>query len=282
MDIVDAQIHLFITMEPTAALAVMDSLGIQAALIDEFRGYDDAGDPRPGYRTEQGIFRATSSGAAAAAEAHPERFAWLLRIDPFDADFERLMSDVKAVPQGRAIRLIARSEKEKRYLAEGGCMDYFRAVQRLGLPLFVLTAGNSALLEPYAKAFPDLPIVIDHCGLPQAPAEYDAVLALAKCRNVFVKWCHAPRVFGASKYPFPEARPYLARTLDSFGRERVMWASDFTASRGLYNWSEALYCMHDNPNLSDGDKEWLLGRTARTVLDWPAPATPARPPLHRH
>ena len=281
MDIVDAQIHLFITMDETAGLAVMDSLGIQAALIDEFRGYD-GDDPRPGYRTAEGIYRPTATGAAAAAHSHPERFSWLLRVDPFDHEFERLMSDVKAAPQGRAIRLIARGDTEKQRLVEGACMDYFRAAQRIGLPLFVLTAGNAGLLEPYAKAFPDLPIVIDHCGLPQATADYDAVLALAKYRNIFVKWCHAPRIFGASKYPFPEARPYLARTLDAFGRERIMWASDFTASRGLYNWSEALYCMRDNPGLSEGDKEWLLGRTVRKVLKWPAPATPSRPPLHRH
>jgi L-fuconolactonase len=282
MDIVDAQIHLFITMDPTAALAVMDSLGIQAAVIDEFRGYDANDQPMPGYKTEQGIFRSTASGAASVSAQYPERFAWLLRIDPFDHGYERLMEEVKASPQGRAIRLGARGETPARHLAEGAFTDYFRTAERLGLPMFVLTLNNSHLLEPYAKAFPDLRIVIDHCGLPQTPADYDQVLALAKYRNVHVKWCHAPRVFGATSYPFAEARPYLARTLDAFGRERVMWASDFTASRGLYNWSEAFYYMRDNPGLSEGDKEWVLGRTARTVLDWPKPATPARPPLHRH
>jgi len=282
MDVVDAQIHLFITMDPTAGLAVMDSLGIQAALIDEFRGYDEKDNALPGYGTEQGIFRSTASGAASAAHMHPERFSWLLRIDPFDRDYERLMEDVKASPQGRAIRLAARGETPTRHLAEGAFKDYFRTAERLGLPMFVLTANNSHLLEPYAREFSDLRIIIDHCGLPQTPADYASVLALAKCPNVFVKWCHAPRVFGATHYPFRETAPYLARTLEAFGRERVMWASDFTASRGLYNWSEAFYYMRDNPGLSDSDKEWVLGRTVRTVLDWPKPAIPARPPLHRH
>jgi len=36
MDIVDAQIHLFLTMDIDACLAAMSSMGIQAALIDEF------------------------------------------------------------------------------------------------------------------------------------------------------------------------------------------------------------------------------------------------------
>ena len=39
MDIVDSQIHLFLTMNADAAIAAMNSIGIQAALIDEFWGY---------------------------------------------------------------------------------------------------------------------------------------------------------------------------------------------------------------------------------------------------
>jgi hypothetical protein len=36
MDIVDSQIHLFLTMDTDGAIAAMNSIGIQAALIDEF------------------------------------------------------------------------------------------------------------------------------------------------------------------------------------------------------------------------------------------------------
>jgi predicted TIM-barrel fold metal-dependent hydrolase len=124
--------------------------------------------------------------------------------------------------------------------------------------------------------------VIDHCGLPREIGEFDQVLALAKYRNVFLKWCHAPRVFRAAEYPFPEVMPHLARALDAFGRERIMWASDFTAIRTGHTWAEALFYLRDNPSLSEGDKEWILGRTLRTVLDWPAPAQLAKPVLHRH
>jgi hypothetical protein len=35
--------------------------------------------------------------------------------------------------------------------------------------------------------------------------------------------------------------------------------------------------------LSETDKEWVLGRTARTLLRWPAPEKPTRPDaLHPH
>lgn len=281
MDIVDSQIHLFLNMDATAGLSAMDSLGIQAALIDEFWGYD--GDhPMPGYKTAEGVFRPTAPGAAMASMKHPDRFSWLLRVDPLDKNFDTLMAEVKSSPQGRALRLEARSEAEVRNLASGANMEFFRAAQRHGLPVFVLSLGNSALLEPYLKACGDLRVVIDHCGLPRTVEDYGQVLALAKYPNVLVKWCHAPRVFGAPRYPFPELAPHLARTLDAFGCERVLWASDFTAIRMDYSWADALFYMRENPTLSEGDKEWILGRTVRTLLDWPAPSVPTRPTQHKH
>lgn len=283
MDIVDAQVHLFLTMDTAAGLAALDALGIQAALIDEFWGYEgDSHEPPPGYRTPAGVFRPIAPGAAMASMKHPERFSWLLRIDPRDAQMNALMAQVRDAPQGRALRLEARSEAEVARLAAGGCMDFFRAAQAHGLPVFVLSPGNAALLEPYARALPDLKLVVDHCGLPGTLEAYGEVLALARHRNVYLKWCHAPRVFGATAYPFPEVFAHLARAIDAFGRERILWASDFTAIRMGCSWAEALFYLRDHAGLSADDKAWILGRSVRTLLDWPAPATPSRPAQHRH
>jgi len=283
MDIVDSQIHLFLTMDAAGAIAAMNSIGIQAALIDEFWGYEsESHDPSPGHPIASGVFRPVAPGATMASMRHPDRFSWLLRINPRDPDLDNLMSHVKSAPQGRALRLEARSEQDVRSLAAGECMVFFKAAQAHGLPVFILSPGNSALLEPYVRACPDLTMVIDHCGLPREIAEYDQVLGLAKYRNVLLKWCHAPRVFRAPRYPFPEVMPHLARSLDAFGRERIMWGSDFTAIRSGHTWADALFYLRDSPSLSEGDKEWLLGRTIRTALDWPAPAEPSRPPSHRH
>ena len=282
MDIVDSQIHLFLTMDAASGIAAMDSLGIQAALIDEFWGYEgDSHDPPPGYRDGR-IFRPVAPGATTASMRHPDRYSWLLRIDPHDPLKDCSMAAVSASPQGRALRLEARTDAEVRNLAAGGCMDFFESAQRHGLPVFILSPGNSALLEQYAQALPDLRIVIDHCGLPRTVAEYDHVLALAKYRNVSLKWCHAPRAFGIAGYPFTQVMPQLARALDAFGKERIMWASDFTAARSDQTWADTLFYLRDSTQLSEGDKEWILGRSVRKLLDWPAPAEPSRPTRFRH
>ena len=282
MDIVDAQIHLFLTMDAAGGIAAMDSIGIQAALIDEFWGYEgDSHDPRPGYKAD-GVFRPVAPGATMASMKHPDRFSWLLRIDPHDPQMDNLMAQVQASPQGRALRLEARSGAEVKNLKEGGCMAFFQAAQKYNLPVFLLTVGNAALVEQYAKACPGARIVIDHCGLPRTVDEYATVLALAKYPNVHVKWSHVTRAFGVTKYPFPELMPHLARTIDAFRLERIMWASDFTAIRSGHTWADSLFYLRDTPSLSEGDKEWILGKSVRKLLDWPAPAQASEPAIHRH
>ncbi len=48
-----------------------------------------------------------------------------------------------------------------------------------------------------------------------------------------------------------------------------MWASDKTVTFG-YRWGDLLYSLRDDPELSSEEKAWLLGGTARKVLNWPA------------
>ena len=65
------------------------------------------------------------------------------------------------------------------------------------------------------------------------------------------------------------------RALDAYSPERVMWASDVTEEQT--SWHDLLAFVTHHPTLSDGDKQKVLGATARSVLRWPAPlaATPA-------
>jgi predicted TIM-barrel fold metal-dependent hydrolase len=283
MDIIDTQIHLFMTMTDDQAVAAMDALGIQAALIDEVWQLDESLNDTvatPGYRLANGVFRPTSPGGMAASMRRPDRFSFLLRVHADDPEIEAQIAEVKACPQARAIRLDARGEVERKAAQEGARQRYFELVSRYDLPVFVMTWGDAASFEQYIRALPDLRIVIDHCGVPSNEEEFQQTLALAKYPNAHLKWSHAPMVFSAQRYPFPEVRPFLDRALEAFGRERVMWASDFTvipaaAKAGLgtveYSWAEALFYMRDNPSLSDDDKAWVLGRSARKLLDWPLP-----------
>lgn len=285
MDIVDAQIHLFMTMNETEALTVMDALGIHAAVIDEawaFAGESRDQGPMPGYKLPNGVWRSTAPGGMAASMRHPDRFSYLLRVEADDPDIDTIMSEVALSPGGRAVRLNAQTKVEVEAAREGRRGGFFTHARKHDLPVFIMTVGNAALYEPYITQNADLPVIIDHVGVASAPEQFDQLMALAAYPNVHVKWCHAPEFFRAKAYPFPEVQPFLMRTLEAYGRERVMWASDFTAVKWIsgdgarscnYSWGEALYYMRDNPDLSESDKEWLLGKSVRKVLRWPLPET---------
>ena len=81
------------------------------------------------------------------------------------------------------------------------------------------------------------------------------------------------RVYLHEPYPYPDLMPTLLKVLEAFGPERVMWASDHTQSKNHHSWAESLYYLRDSSELSASDKEWLLGRSVRTILKWSKPAT---------
>ncbi len=187
----------------------------------------------------------------------------------------------------KALRTVVFGDKEVAAFKEGGFDRLFAAAHRHHLPVFVTCPRAVPYLGPYARRYPDLQFVIDHCGVafdaPRGRAPIDDAVAMAKCGNVALKWAHAPSFLSNESYPFPDLEPQLARALDAFGRERMMWASDYTVSRHRASWAEALFTMRHSPVLSDDDKAWILGRTTRSLLNWPGPEKPfSRKPLHPH
>ncbi|MFC3173719.1 amidohydrolase family protein [Novosphingobium bradum] len=279
MDIVDTQVHLNHWMDEATTIAAMNALGISAMLVDEAWDFGEGRPPHaalPYYVTKHGANRPISPGGSAAALRHPDRFSFLLRVNPLDPELEAWVEQAAATPGFRAMRYLLADKDDAAALLAGARMGFFQAASDHDLVVFAGGHSHAPLFEPYAKAFPSLPIVIDHCGFPLGEGAFERTLDLARYPNVHLKWSHAPCVFGAKAFPYPEVRPFLNRALEAFGRERIMWASDFTAEPAVrttcggpdVRWADALYYMKCNPDLSEGDLEWVLGGTARKVLRW--------------
>ena len=64
--------------------------------------------------------------------------------------------------------------------------------------------------------------------------------------------------------------PLLRQAIDAFGVERIMWASDYTIARDQNgnSWAQCLYYLLDSDQLSETEKEWLLGGSVRKILNW--------------
>jgi len=283
LEIVDAQVHV----GPgglESLIASMNALGISAALLDEFWGI---GAGQPGYRLPNGVWRLTSPTVEVAQSLHPDRFAYLQRLDVEDPDVATTVRRLAESPGALAIRLTPGLKKaELQAFAEGRHRAVVAQAVEAGLAVFVMIQGHVELLAPYLEAFPSGRFIIDHCGMPlefplgpDGPptdpgpdfAYFQTVLAMAKHPNVALKWSHAQGMFKETAFPFRGLDRFLLAALAAFGKERVIWASDASTSPGA-RWGDLLYCLRAHPGLSDEDKAWILGRALRTWIGWPAPS----------
>lgn len=277
MDIVDAQVH-FNLLGLEAGMAAMDAVGVKGCLYDEFWGFDEKSRILPGYELAGGAFRYVFPLAEQAALRFPERFAYLVRFDRADPELESLVGTVNKMPGRKALRVVPWTPEGFELFSQGADEPIFAAAQKFGVPIFVLLPGRTKLLLPYLKKFPDVQVIIDHTGvtlpmgtIPAGRFEgFTEVISLASYPNVALKWCHAPRL-SAYAYPYPDLVPVLLKVVEAFGPQRVMWASDHSQSKKHHSWAESLYYIRDSQELAESDKEWLLGRSLRTILNWPAP-----------
>jgi L-fuconolactonase len=272
-DIVDAQVHANM-LGTEITLAIMDALGVAAVLFDEFEKFSD-GVLLPGYRLANGAFRAVGPNAEAAAISHPERFAFLMRVDPTDPGIESWVETLTAAPGFKALRTTVFTPAEGAVFEEGGHDRLLKTACAHGLPVFVTCPGRVGHLTQYVQRFPDVQFIIDHCGAafdaPPGQASIDDALAMASYPNVAYKWAHAASFLSTAAYPFPDLEAKLRRAVDAFGPHRVMWASDYTMTRHRASWAETLFSIRHSTALSEEEKTWVLGQTARQILKWPAP-----------
>lgn len=154
---------------------------------------------------------------------------------------------------------------------------YWAACERLGIPVAILAGAAVPLLVPIVERHPALRLVIDHSGmrggstLAEATGNIDTLASLARHPQVYMKMGSIPNA-SAERYPFADVHPYLRRIHQAFGAQRMLWESDFTQLGGrlyaecLRMWQEGVTFVNDD------ERDWILGRSAAAVLNWPEPS----------
>jgi predicted TIM-barrel fold metal-dependent hydrolase len=252
------------------AREAMDSIGVDAALIFARQEYMDA-----------------------CVERYPDRFAGALTFDYMADDLEEQVANFRKKPgmiAGRNLVGNARDATLRPEFHEGKFERLYTFAEKHQLPLFFSTHGWAEVMEPVAQQHPGLTMIIDHLGVSQSPVSpprpepwdrLPGLLRLAKYPNVHVKFCGAP-LLSSEPYPFRDVWPYLHQIIDAFGPNRLMWGSDYTrmrwvpmtngdlAPRGQWKYySDCLTYLRDTGEISEADKEEILGGTLRRVLRWP-------------
>ena len=203
------------------------------------------------------------------------------------------VSDVSLPPPDRA--MLSLSERGIRaFRIRGGStradfrrstrwMDYpgydamFETAASHGLALsFLIGPDDLPEIDRMCSRYPDTQVVIDHvAGIRvregRFPAEQvEALCRLARHREVTVKL--GPfHVLSEQPPPFLDLLPLLRRVIDAFGPDRCMWETDvggpvpMSDPEEVYAATVELVLEHAG-FLSDGDREFVLYRTAESVL----------------
>jgi len=124
------------------------------------------------------------------------------------------------------------------------------------------------------EAYPDLRYTFDHFAHADAaddPAEsYAGFEPLAEYDNVTVKLSETAFLSNES-YPYEDTYDHIRWLLDTFGRERVLWGSDFPnvshPEFGGNTYEETWSWLDHVPFLSDADRRWLLDDAARRFFE---------------
>ena len=289
MDIVDSQVHLNRTganwrdTDPEQTLAAgilaMDAVGVDAAIMDERWGAHILQDDRHMLRLANGVIRYSFPFSELGVSRHPKRLAYVGRVERDDPDLSNLMADMRRRPGCVAMRIEPTPQVEEIEPFRNGAYDaYFEAARKCGMPVFVRMTREAELVEPYLRKFPDVQFILDHCGTVNPPpptwdermANIDKVAAMAKFPNLALKWCKAPSRISMQPYPYRDVMPVLRKLMDAFGPWRLMWAGDATQTTAQHSWAEALYYLIHADVIDASEKEWLLGKAARSILNWPA------------
>lgn len=173
----------------------------------------------------------------------------------------------------RGIRLRASKANAEKWLESAGMKELWQAGTDLGVAMCPL--GNPDALPAIRRmctAFPETTVVIDHfarIGVKGtiSRTDLDNLKGLAEFKHTHVK-TSAFYALGKKAAPYTDLGPMIHELRDSFGAERLMWATDcpFQAMRG-HTYAESIALVRDRLIfLSQQEKDWILRKTAEKVF----------------
>jgi L-fuconolactonase len=281
-EVIDAQFHAWSSRsdprypwDPSFALSdVAESEPVEKVLTDMDAARVDAG-----ILTGVTIYGTDNSYAIDSARTHRDRLAVVARIDWKAPEPKRRLAELMSEPCVIGIRLTTVNDP-KPWETDGAFDPMLTAAEELGVPVAVMTGSASiVVLDDVARRHPDLRFAIDHLGLDQPPAvipeagpepfrHLPDLLGLAQHPNVNVKLTAVPTLSHQS-YPFRDVWEPIARVVDAFGPERVMWGSDYNRASRLHTYREAVDYLGEIDLLDEGSKRALYAGTVRSVFGWP-------------
>ena len=203
---------------------------------------------------------------------HPGVFRSVAIVDETKADVCDTMKTL--AKQGvRGFRLYTDREKTEAWQHSDTMKKMWTCAADEGLAMCLLADPESLpAVQRMCGAFPKTRVVLDHfarIGMKGAvqQGELDDLCRLADFEHTHVK-TSAFYALGAKKAPYTDMAPLVRRLRDTFGAQRLMWASDcpYQVQEG-HTYADSIAVIRDRLDfLSAEDKEWMLRKTAEKIF----------------
>jgi len=274
--LVDSHVHLFATdqrrfpLAPNAPykptplpveeyVAFARSVGIDHAVIVHTEPYQDD------YRYLEYAF---------SKEPSPLFFKGVCLFDPIARDTPDLIASLAGNNPRRivALRIHETHKPGTPSLTEGPIKDRdmrspamratWRRVHQLNMAIQMhfLPYYAPQIYDPAAQ-FPDLPVILDHLGRfdEGTPADFAAVLRLAKLPRVYMKYSNAKSL---------AIKPSVKKIYEAYGPDRMIWGYFGHDRAGFDKQVEMFDAMFDY--VAEEDREKIRGGNALKLFGWSA------------
>lgn len=235
---------------------------------------------------------------AECLRAHPDRFAGVIVADQSPS---RNSQGTTGREPGTdpAARLLQRLEHTgagglrmnwlgppDRPVTASPAFGVLETLARQGLVLwFYAPPEQLTLLDEALQALPGLRVVLNHLGFcptgmtvddharpridtPLPPPTHPRVQALARHPGVRVM-LSGEYAFSRRGHPYPDLTPVVRSLRDTFGADRMLWASDFPWTVSEPGYRRLLELPdHHLPDLTGPERAAILGGTALELFHW--------------
>jgi predicted TIM-barrel fold metal-dependent hydrolase len=288
-DVVDAQVHVWDTdgpaypwdhawrQEEARAGAIIDRFSAAPAPASGVVSAMDQVEVAGSLLVALRVYGFDNSYPLDAARAFPGRFKVVGIVDHREPGVDDRVHAWAEMPETAGVRIAITSKIAHAGLVAGEYSAFLTALQRYEVPLFIYPPNRLEDVRTHVvERFPDLSVIIDHFGLAhphggeksRGIVDMSALRALAMYPNVAVKASALP-IFSVEDFPFADLWPGIRRVLDAFGPSRVMWGSDLTnVAAPQVTYGHAIDYIRESDELSADEKEWVLGRSLRSIVKW--------------
>ena len=193
-------------------------------------------------------------------------------VDVMDESVGEALAKLQAQPDGRmlvGIRHQVHDEKDAQWLLRPDVQRGLAAVRDAGLAYDILIRPRELpAAVAMARAFPEMRLVIDHLAKPPIASgmidEWAAQMEpFRELRHVCCKLSGMVTEANWASWTPADLQPYVARVLDVFGVDRVMFGSDWPVCLLAGTYGEVKRALDEAlPPLSDGEREAVFGGNA--------------------